>query len=771
MQNPLTNVLMFLVFLPLTANAAPPLDWLLYQGEFKTDVTFSEEQNTITMQNGLVRRIWKTTPTGACIQFDNLMTDESLLRGIKPEALVVLNGEEIPVGGLIGQPNYAFFIQEWLDSGVMQADPNAFHLVDWQIGETKERFPWKRVRYLPKFVADAPWPPAGKSLDMRYRLSSEAASAIAKNDVNFARQLEQTEVIVSYEMYDDIPLLAKYVTVKNLSDFPMTLNRFDSEVLAFVEVEHSVESRMKLVDPWQKDTTETTPFRPHTVLSNGQQSGVWLPKVHIESEYEFIGMDARSANEVVRWEPDPQFRTQVNYERTTPCLLKSGLIRLDYEMTPGEKFVSPWTFELVFDSYDRERCGLAQRRMYRTIAPWSSENPIIMHAGSVRETAIKLAIDQCVEVGFEMVILTFGSGFNIEDESQGNIDYISNLVKYANDRGIELGGYSLLASRGVGAKDDVINPVTGKPGGFARFGNSPCLGSEWGIHYFENLYSFYEKTGFNMLEHDGSYPGDYCGSTEHPGHNGLDDSQYRQWKTMTDFYRWCRGRGIYLNVPDWYFLNGSNKTGMGYREDNWSLPRAQQIIHGRQNIYDGTWAKQQSMGWMFVPLTQYHGGGAAATMEPLSENLADYERHLANNFCAGVQACYRGPRLYDTEATKQVVQKYVDFYKKHRDILDSDIVHLRRADGREIDYFLHVNPLLEEKGLLVIYNPKSVDVETTLRIPLYYTGLTDKAEIFDAENDVATVYLLDKFDTVELPIRVPANGIATYVIKAAAGSR
>ena len=31
------------------------------------------------------------------------------------------------------------------------------------------------------------------------------------------------------------------------------------------------------------------------------------------------------------------------------------------------------------------------------------------------------------------------------------------------------------------------------------------------------------------------------------------------------------------------------------------------------------------MGWMMVPLTEYHGGGAAATIEPLHEHLAHYE--------------------------------------------------------------------------------------------------------------------------------------------------
>ncbi|WP_339324020.1 hypothetical protein [Paenibacillus sp. FSL W8-0194] len=69
---------------------------------------------------------------------------------------------------------------------------------------------------------------------------------------------------------------------------------------------------------------------------------------------------------------------------------------------------------------------------------------------------------------------------------------------------------------------------------------------------------------------------------------------------------------MYLNVPDWYFLNGSNKTGMGYREVNWDLPRERQLILGRQNIFDGTWKKTPSMGWMFVPPMPYHGGGAEA---------------------------------------------------------------------------------------------------------------------------------------------------------------
>ncbi len=234
---------------------------------------------------------------------------------------------------------------------------------------------------------------------------------------------------------------------------------------------------------------------------------------------------------------------------------------------------------------------------------------------------------------------------------------------------------------------------TGQPGG-ARFGNSPCLGSVWGENYFRKLRQFFEQTGCGVLENDGSYPGDVCASTNHPGHAGLKDSQWKQWRIISGFYQWCRARGIYLNVPDWYFLAGSSKTGMGYRETDWSLPRAQQEIIERQNIFDGTWEKTPSMGWMFVPLTEYQGGGAAATIEPLKDHLDHYETRLANLFGAGVQACYRGPRLFDTDETKAVVKKWVDFYKAHRAILDSDLIHLRRADGRDWDGWLHVNPAL-----------------------------------------------------------------------------
>jgi hypothetical protein len=224
------------------------------------------------------------------------------------------------------------------------------------------------------------------------------------------------------------------------------------------------------------------------------------------------------------------------------------------------------------------------------------------------------------------------------------------------------------------------------------------------------------------------------------------------------FYHECRKRGIYINSPDWYYLSGSNKCGMGYRETNFSLPRWQQITLARQNIFDGTFEKTPSMGWMFVPLVEYHGGGAAATFEPLSQHLPEYEWHLAQNFGSGVMACYRGPRLFDTDATKAVVKKWVELYKQRRAILDSDIIHVRRPDARGLDAILHVNPGTKPRALAMVFNPTDREIQTTLQLPLYYTGLTDKARIREQEGK-AVEYRLDREYQVAVPVKAEALGI------------
>ncbi|MEE4284993.1 MAG: hypothetical protein V2I31_02555, partial [Mariniphaga sp.] len=548
------------------------------------------------------------------------------------------------------------------------------------------------------------------------------------------RYLQDIVVHVHYELYDGLPVFSKWITVENNSEKPVTINSFKSEILAATEPESTVDNR----EHWM------------------------LPNMTIETDYNFGGMSSENVERSsIAWNPDPLYKTQVNYQRETPVLLEvSPKYGPEQEIQPGNSFSSYRVWELLHDSWDRERKGLEHRRMMRAIAPWVTENPILMHVRSAENEAVKKAIDQCAEVGFEMVIMTFGSGFSAEDTSEKNLERLKNLADYAHSKGVALGGYSLLASRRVGGGNDVVMPEGMTP----RFGNSPCLESEWGHDYFEKLYNLYKKTGLDLLEHDGAYPGDVCASTEHPGHKGLADSQWNQYRRISEFYKWCRSEGIYLNVPDYYFLAGSNKTGMGYRETNWSLPREQQEIIERQNIYDGTWNKTPSMGWMFVPLVQYHGGGEAATIEPLKEHLPHYGQRLANLFGAGVQACYRGPQLYDAPETKALVEKWVGFYKNHREVLDADIIHLRRPDGRDWDGILHVNPTGKEKGLLMLYNPLNEKIIRKITVPVYYTGLHNKLVLEDQQGKIQTVAVSRDYE-IAIEAEIPANGYSYFLMR------
>ncbi|MBK7405169.1 MAG: alpha-galactosidase [Phycisphaerales bacterium] len=696
-------------WVPRTARAQP--DWLVDPGSFVARAETSPDGRELTLSNGLARRTFRLTPNAATVALDNLMTGESMLRGVKPEARVTINGIEHCAGGLVGQPDYAYLDPAWLDD--LRADPAALVLQRFELGRPQERLAWGQVRRHAPGIA---WPPPGVELRMDYQWSPGEGPAFALR--------------VHYELYDGIPLFCKWIEVTNTGSEAIRIDGFNSEILAAVEASSFV---------------------------GGDPGTFEHLNIYVETDYA-MGGSMQSGEAVlhgVRWRSDPDYLTQVHYERQTPCLLEAGPdLGPAALLAPGETFESFRTWELIQDSTDRERRGLAVRRMYRTIAPWVTENPLMMHVRWSDWDTVRNAVDQCADVGFEMIILTFGSGFDIENETPEYLAGMKKLADYARSKGIEIGGYSLLASRSINPANDVVMPAGQRP----IFGNSPCLGSTWGLDYFRKLHQFYDSTGFMLLEHDGSYPGDACASTDHPGHAGLEDSRWAQWRQIATFYGWCRAKGVYLNVPDWYYLSGSSKCGMGYRETNWSLPRAQQVIHTRQNIYDGTWSKTPSMGWMFVPLTEYQGGGEAATIEPLAAHLDHYERMLYSNLALGVQACYRGPRLYDTPETRDLVKQWVDWYLANRDILESDVIHGRRADGRDLDWMLHVNPALETKGMLVVFNPTPAEVTRALQVDLHYAGLTGAA-VAEAQSGRLDALHLGVDGKTTISVTVPAEGM------------
>lgn len=693
--------------LPVWQAQAAQGDWLVRPVGAKAQI-YQKGNSEIVLANGLIARRFRLAPNLGTVSIQNLQTGEEFLRAVRPEAILEIDGKPYEVGGLKGQPNQAFLMEDWLST--LKSNPDSFVYKGFRAGKVLNRVPWKNKRS----SSNPSYPPPGISLNLSFEHP----------------KLPGIQVHVIYELLDGLPVFTKRVEVQNQTAKAIRINRFTSEILAMVEPESIVET-----------------------------TGEWRqPNLTIATDYSFGGMAQTNSNRTANWLSDPEYSTQVNYERKTPCLLEvKPPIGPDIDVTPGSSFATFSTFELFHDSNDRERQGLGVRRLYRTLAPWCTENPIMLHLTSTDPKVVHTAIDQAAECGFEMIVISFWSGLDMEDVSDKNIAKFKEFREYANSKGVELGGYSLLASRSIDKANDIVNP---KP----IFGSSPCLCSKWGEEYFAKLRKFFTETGFNLLEHDGSYPGDPCASTVHPGHRGLEDSQWMQFQRIAEFYRWCQERNIFLNVPDYYFLSGSNKTGMGYRESNWSLPREQQHVHARQNLFDGTWTKTPSMGWMMVPLVEYQGGGPAATIEPLKDHLHDYEMHLANNFGYGAQACYRGPRIYDAPETKAAVIKWVNWFKKYRKILESDVIHIRRADGRQLDSIVHVNPNLPEKAMLMAWNPTDHEMTQEVEVPLYYTGLEKDCTVA-LEGGKAVRMKLDREFKIKVKASIPARSCRWWVIR------
>ena len=64
---------------------------------------------------------------------------------------------------------------------------------------------------------------------------------------------------------------------------------------------------------------------------------------------------------------------------------------------------------------------------------------------NVTKESLYNLIDQCNQTGFEMLVYSFGSGFNMETTDQTQLDFYQSIIEYANSKGIEVGGYDLIA--------------------------------------------------------------------------------------------------------------------------------------------------------------------------------------------------------------------------------------------------------------------------------------------------------------------------------------
>ena len=128
-----------------------------------------------------------------------------------------------------------------------------------------------------------------------------------------------------------------------------------------------------------------------------------------------------------------------------------------------------------------------------------------------------------------------------------------------------------------------------------------------------------------------------------------------------------------------------------------------------------------------------------------------------------------------------MVKAWVDWFKQHRRILTSDLIHIRRPDGQSIDGIVHVNPRNDEIALAAFFNPTTSDLNATVLLPLYYAGVApaDVVNITRAEPEGARLAskpqgakqasqgILGNANfrsRVPLEVEVPAGGYAMFSV-------
>ena len=701
----------------------------------------------LALTNGLITRTFLFGPAcgWATIDLYSHSAQQSLLRAVALEAELTVNGVVYPLGGL-KQNDSSEFAYAHRGEWALALDPTAWTYKSHRTSKPEPVYEWTPgTRHSP---ADTVWPPAGLHLTVELQPPSTAPPA------HLALKVE-----LHYEMYQGIPCMGQWVTVSASSSSFSPLPDTSSVPLAAVPPASAIVidavTVASLAVNLEYSPLVFTPYLPDPPI---------VTSPILSRLYPFADQP-HGVN--ISWDSDA-------HTDQTPGAMEP-LLTADYTLGPavalapgsGQQFDSFRLFLLVTDTVDKERWGLSVRATTRVLTPATMENPIFFHNTDASSAGIRAAVDAMADVGFEMMILSFGSDFDLESTDASYIQQMYDDISYAASKGIEVGGYDLIVwTRDAGEEWDAVDPLTNATHGDA------CAASGWIDQLTSLATSFVMATGLAAVETDGPYPGYVCASTTHSHHTGLADSVYQQTKHQGDLFRALRALNVYIHQPDDYYFQGGAKSTMGYNENQFSLPRWNDLHVSRMTVFDDTYLKLPTQGWMFLPLTDYHAGGDAAAFDPMSEHLVEYEWALAQYMGAGVGACYRGYRLFDSAESRAVVAKWVAFYKRHRDILISDLLHLRRPDIQDIDYVMHVNYRLNERALAMVFNPTMHTLNRTLLLPLYYTGLQSRAWVREQDGALGggtQPFVLDRLYNIHVNVTMLPHTITWFVITATDG--
>jgi hypothetical protein len=277
--------------------------------------------------------------------------------------------------------------------------------------------------------------------------------------------------------------------------------------------------------------------------------------------------------------------------------------------------------------------------------------------------------------------------------------------------------------------------------------------------------------------------------------------------------------GFIAGMPGSVMEAGEAKVPGGYSEEVFSLPRWTWIDRVRESVIASPLDRDLSTSIgrrMFpVPLSApYHPMQLDPTKPgrwtpaagyqnigtlcegSCEQHLSEMEWALYGMWGTGAFPMLRSTKLWDGPKSKALLTKAIAWAKQYRRVLSSESVTLRHGTvcwGRgpvnvstggpnshgggctssDLDAILHRAPKayygdIDERGLAMVFNPTNRTINTTLRAPLYYAGISkargDAGAMVSQEGGAAKQMVLGVNDTIGLDVVLPPRALTWFVI-------
>lgn len=487
---------------------------------------------------------------------------------------------------------------------------------------------------------------------------------------SLSASLQNINVIIRYEIYDGLPLMSKKIYVVNNNTKNFILSKVISEILD---------------------------------LSPDKKNMFYF-------ETNFNGMNSLS--------------------KDNSKFYNNSIVNIAFDNGPYSEVLSGSIFEgfVIFELLHCSEHTYAKnneiKEIYRTVAPWTLENPLVLCIPDNSIESIKNAILHAKEGGFDTVIHGFLNYFDFQKLNDKQLGAYKEVYSFAKKNDIKLGFFSSLGN--------TYTKLNKKPSKsfVSNSDNSYINGKDirtlftFVKNYILKLNSFIEISGAQVI-----YISDvknFIGGNFY-NHSDLEDVSYTQWKVLNNhLFKELKNKNVSVYSDVDFYLNGVSKTSTGIGNDILSSDIKEQIKHIRNFGYKNRNLKLSSMLFSPVILNNLINEDKNAVFEPLEEKYDLFLKTLSSSVLLGISPFVFGSRLFYNKESKEMLLSVVKIFKENNELLNSNSITLNFFDGEDIDYSVSAQNKGFNRGIISLFNDTEKNIRKTVKIPLFYTGLTEK---------------------------------------------